>query len=273
MAKTEKSNKVRQLAAQMLHAGETVRGVAQELGMSTRTVIDVKRRLETLGAEHVAVTRPGRTPGSGRKLSRTSETELLGVVLADPQDYESADYHLWDRARLGAVAMEMFGIHLSRQLINVYLKRWNFLSETPKTAHRRGFWLNRAEKKTVHMFDKIAKRQYSELHVIELHILKPHSTAEVRRQNPKVKSPPIAQAICSSEKVIIQSTGRNKKYRWCAFPVNSGRDLLVDFISRLSVECERVPAACLQAPREFVTPTFREWLKNNPNAAQILILE
>lgn len=104
---------------------------AEHCGMGLTAANKAWQSYKRGGWAGVAVSRSGRPPGSGHKLSIAHQKEIQRLISDKMPDQLKLPFALWSRKAVGQLIKERFDVELPERTMSEYMKRWGFTSQKP----------------------------------------------------------------------------------------------------------------------------------------------
>ena len=129
----EEWDRVRDIAANMIDAGEVPARIARHLGVAAQTVREWRRDYRAGGRAALASAKPtGRPP----KLTPRQREALAGLLERGPAGCGFPDKYLWTQQLVADLVLREFGVSYHHDRVGVILKAMGFTHQKPARRAR-----------------------------------------------------------------------------------------------------------------------------------------
>ncbi|MCY1272182.1 Sulfate adenylyltransferase subunit 2 [compost metagenome] len=166
-------NALRLRAVELRIAGNTLKAIGEETGLSPPTIIAAYKAWQSGGWKAVPVRERGRKPGEGRTLSVQQEQHIYRLLVSTLPERHQLPFLLWQLEAMQELVRQQYTIELPERTAAHYLQRWQLNAERParsianataavqrwhRTTYRHILAQARAENGEIHWIDDFGAR-------------------------------------------------------------------------------------------------------------------
>lgn len=244
-----------------------------EIGEIVGIHADTIGRWLKLDKERLGYDKPGRKPGSGRRLDAEQEQRIKAVLIDKTPDQLKMPYALWTRESVRELIRNRYGIELPIRTVGDYLQRWGM---TPQKPQKRAYeqrapevqaWLEEEYPE----IQARAKREDAEIYWGDETGLRNDCQHE-RGYAPKGKTPVIHLNAKRESINMISAITNQGKVRFRFFEGTMNADVLIDFLMRLVKDARRKVFLILDNLRVHHAKPVKEWLGEHARMIEVFYL-
>ncbi len=243
-------------------------------GLSYPTVRATIDLFEAGGWNAIRPARRGRPRGDGRVLSAAQEDTIQRLIIDKRPEQLKMDFHLWNRAAVGQLIEQTFGIGLQTRSVGKYLTRWGFTPQKPikraceKTPEAVQAWLEGE-------YPDIEKRARAEAAEIHWSAEAALVNADVRGGSfaPTGKTPaPIALEGARQKLLMIATVTNQGKTRWMIIGEAFDADKLIEFLQALIQDAGKKVFLIMNNLRVHHSKLVKTWVAERQSQIELFYL-
>jgi sulfate adenylyltransferase subunit 2 len=235
-----KINTLRLRAVQLRIAGNTLKAITQDTGLSPPTIIAAYKAWQSGGWNAVPVRERGRKHGEGRVLSTQQEEQIYLLLVSSFPERHHLPYLLWQLEAMQALVKRLHDIDLPERTATHYLQRWQLNAERPaKRIANASTAVQRWYRSTYPLILAQANAQSGEIHWIHDH--------GARNEQGKLR------------RGVLRAVSNRGKVMWLPYEGGLRAPHLEEFFDRLQRVTGRKVFALLSGMHWQRAATFSTW--------------
>ena len=216
----------------------------------------------------------GRARGDGRTLTPVQEETIQRIIIDKRPEQLKMNFFLWNRAAVGQLIEEEYGIKLHVRSIGKYLARWGFTPQKPiKRAYEQSpeavqAWLE-GEYPAI---EQRAKREGAEIHWGDETALV-NTDSRGRSFAPAGKTPVVKTIGGTRQKLSMIATVTNQgKTRWMIIDEAFDADKLIEFLQALIKDADKKVFLILDNLRVHHSKIVKAWVAERKDKIELFYL-
>lgn len=246
-------NTLRVRAVQLRIAGNTLKAISHDTGLSPPTIIAAYKAWQRGGWNAVPVRERGRKQGEGRTLSAQQEQHIYHLLVSTPPERHQLPFLLWQLEAMQALVKRLHDIALPERTAAHYLQRWLLNAERPaKRIANASVAVQRWHRTTYNHILAQARTENGEIHWVDDY--------GARNEQGKL-SYGVLRAVSNRGKVL-----------WLPYEGGLRAPHLEEFFDRLQNSAERKVFALLSGMHWQRAATFSTWAGERTEHLQLFHL-
>lgn len=264
----------RKRAVRLHRKGYEISQIMEMMGMAYNTVRRCIALAEVGGLAALNPKLMGRKVGQKRRLTQEQETKVQRLICDKRPEQYKMDFALWNRAAVGQLIEQEFGLKLPVRSVGNYLSRWGF---TPQKPIKRAYeqrpeavkkWLD----EQYPAIEKKAKADKGEIHWLDETAVV-NTDVRGRSYAPKGKTPEVYTVGGTRHKLsMIASVNNRGKAHWMIIDKAFDASTFIEFLEALLKEAgdggKRKLHVIMDNLRVHHSKIVKAWLLENEGKIQ-----
>lgn len=243
-------------------------------GLSYPSVRGVIDRFEEGGWSAIRPALRGRNRGDGRVLSPAQEETIQRLIIDKRPEQLKMEFSLWNRAAVGQLIEQEFGIRLQVRSVGKYLERWGFTPQKPikRAYEQRPEAVQQWLQQEYPAIEQRARKEGAEIHWGDETAL---VNTDVRgRSFAPAGHTPVAMAVGGTRhKLSMIATVTNQgKARWMIIDEAFDADKLIEFLQALIRDAHKKVFLILDNLRVHHSKRVKAWVDERKDRIELFYL-
>jgi transposase len=243
-------------------------------GLSYPSVRGVIDRFEEGGWSAIRPALRGRNRGDGRVLSPAQEETIQRLIIDKRPEQLKMEFSLWNRAAVGQLIEQEFGIRLQVRSVGKYLERWGFTPQKPikRAYEQRPEAVQQWLQQEYPAIEQRARKEGAEIHWGDETAL---VNTDVRgRSFAPAGHTPVAMAVGGTrhKPSMIATVTNQGKARWMIIDEAFDADKLIEFLQALIRDAHKKVFLILDNLRVHHSKRVKAWVDERKDRIELFYL-
>jgi transposase len=264
---------IRILAVEAVKKGRSQSEVAEIFGVTRQAVVNWVSTARKRGLGALKAKPEGRPIGSGRRLSRKQEKQVIRSITEHSPDELDLPFVLWTRAAVQQLIEIRYGLALGLSTVGDYLRRWCFTPQRPaKKAWQQD---SRQIRRWLEVeYPKIQQRAKQEKARVywgdETGCRSDHLPG--RTYSPQGKTPVVAINGCRFSCSVISAINNSGNLAFLVFKDSFVTEVFLDFLKRLVRQVKQKVFLIVDGHPVHRGKEVGKWLEENKSRIEVFFL-